>query len=132
MKKPTISSKKHRRKRAKALIRRVAQRRKNELGCELLTHAVHQITDGDDHAARVTLERYELTASTLSKVDVAILQCARDRLTAQGATEKFLAIAKFFFGFALKGLPIAWHWIRAHAQIYFSNFDQYDPERTRI
>jgi hypothetical protein len=128
--KPTISSKKHRRKRAKALIRRVAKRRKNELGCELLTHAVHQIADGDDHAARVTLERYELTTSTLSKVDVAILQCARDRLTAQGATEKYLAIAKFFFGFVLKGLPSAWRWIRTHAQIYSINFAQHDPRRT--
>jgi hypothetical protein len=123
---------KSRRERAIAIIRQLAKRRASELESGLLRHAADQIADGETTAARVTLERFEITAAALSKHEIAILQCAKDTLAKTGSTGIGPAIAKAVFGLALNWLPKLWHWIKTQTQIYFLGYSTNDPRNSRI
>lgn len=118
MKTPRRNAQESERTRAAKILLGIARRRKH--GSHLLRIAANQIVQGDDSAARSSIERYELAAGKLSSVDIASLQCVKDGLIKSAKTSIFSVIAKAVLSVVLKiALSALLLHIRAETHIYF-------------
>ena len=99
-------------------LRSMAKRRKNKSGSHLLAIAAEHTVQGDDSSARLTIERFELVASKLSRDDTAKLQCVKESLSRPAKSSVVASLAKTIviagLKFALSAVSVSY----THLDVY--------------
>lgn len=122
MKKFRIPFENKRRLQALAAMRRLRSRRGKTDGAEFISSALSQLKSGDAESAYRSIERFELTASGLTNVDLASVQEAKEGLKASRWRRFRALMATAIFGLVAKfGITAAWHLIIALLHNYFWN-----------